>query len=485
MHLQEQQQQQQHQQHHQVLGNLQQQHQMQQQQVLENLQHLQAELLQPQLHPGPPSQGQAGELLTIQTSFPQQPPSHTSPPQQLFQSPQPRAETPSPQDALLHSTLTVLTGGGLSSEERSPCPALFLSPNPLSSAGLSAPGGEQQLAFLSSMDTSAAVAPPRGVFQGRAQLSPMGQQHGTPMDQQQSPQQTQQLAQQGSLFQGSALAPPQQTGLLLCAAALPSALLFSQGQGGRNTLPQDPSSLLFSQPGVEGGPQPDPAEPMSFQEQSSSGAHPGSGEAPPRQALFQEQQPMQVGSGTGGGAAGGQQVELFLPQGSLSGLQGAMGSQELGAQTQAPASTTIFVVQGGVGMVGLQTASSAPSQGPPEQLFQTGVSGNMAAQGQPNLFVFGIQNDSSQLLSASSAALSSPGQQQNPAHLLAQTASPMDTNLHSTMQTALQSSVQTPMQTGLQATLEGSLATPMQTQSLTESQTMEKIQDLLESLQDQ
>lgn len=514
MQLQEQQQ-------HQVLGSLQQQHQIQQQsqalgnlqqqqqQVLENLQqHLQSELLQPQLPPAQP----AGELLTIQTSFPQQPPSHTSPPQQLFQSPRSQSENHSPQQqiqaTLLQNTLTVLTGGGLNPEQQSAGSTLFLSPSALST-GLSAPqdGQQSQLAFLSSMETS--VGAPQTVFQNQAQLASM-EQLSTPMDQQQSSPHQQALAPQNSMFQTlpstsqrNTLSQPQQAGLLLCTAALnPQTLLFSaQSQGCTAPRPQDPSPLMFSQPMV-GPPQPDPAEPMSFQEQSSTGGHPASRNAPP-EALFQEQQPMQVGPSSSN-TPGSQQVKLFLPQASLSGLTGTMEAQDMGAPAPAGPATAIFVVQGS--MVELQAASSTPGQRPPEQLFQTDMT-----TGQPNLFVFGLQNDSSQLLGSTGPSLSAQNQPilDQP---LTQTATPMQTNLHNTMQTsmlasmesnlqtnlqtAMQTHAQTPMQTSIQATLESSLSNPMQSNlqtsmsnpmqtSMTACQTMEKIEDLLESLQDQ
>lgn len=74
-----------------------------------------------------------------------------------------------------------------------------------------------------------------------------------------------------------------------------------------------------------------------------------------------------------------------MPQTSLSGLQSSMGSRELNNHAPSPG-TTIFVVQGSVGVV------PNPGQQPPEQLFQTTVGGNVAQQGQANLFVFGIQN---------------------------------------------------------------------------------------------
>uniref|UniRef100_A0A4W5M469 Nuclear factor of activated T-cells 5 n=1 Tax=Hucho hucho TaxID=62062 RepID=A0A4W5M469_9TELE len=527
----------------QALGNLQQ-HQLHQQQLQ---QQLQAEFLQPQIHSSSQPQQQpvsllqqTGELLTIQTSsFPQEPPSHSSPPQQLFQSPRPLSETSSPQHqaALLQNTLTVLTSGSLSQEQQATESTLFLSPNTLSNQG-----SQQQLAFLSSMETSACEPQTMSMFQAQ-------QQQSTPMDQQQSPQQaqlqqTQQLpmAQQSSLFQTSTLPPsqhpqPQPTGLLLCTAslkpqALPPALLFStQAQdpsmGSNSTpCPQDtPASLLFSQPNMVGVrvevAQTDPVEPMLFQDQSSSVGGTPASRNPPPQGLFQGQQPMQVGSSSVSGPPS-QQVELFLPQGSLSGLQGSMATQELG--NQAAAGATIFVMQSGLGVVGLQSTTSSPGKRPPEQLFQTGVSGNVGQPGgQPNLFVFSLQNDSSQLMTSSGPTMSAQSQPQNhnslqASHIqplmdpnMAQTATPMQTNLQTPMQTglqnamssldnALQANLQTPMQTNIQTAMQTNiqttiettpmqtnLQTPMQTnlQTPITSQNMEKIEHLLESRQEQ
>uniref|UniRef100_A0A672G684 Nuclear factor of activated T-cells 5 n=1 Tax=Salarias fasciatus TaxID=181472 RepID=A0A672G684_SALFA len=514
------QQQQQQQQQNQALSNLQQQQQLQEQQVLENLeQQLQAELLQPQIHTSSPVQQpvsllqQAGELLTIQTSFPTQPPSHTSPPQQLFQSPRPLAETQGSQQ-LLQNTLTVLTGGSLSSEQPSAGSTLYLSPNPQPPQQQ-----QQQLAFISSMDTSANQPQPVSMFQNQpqGQLSQL-QPQSTPMEQQQSPQQSQQqaaqlpLGQQGSLFQNiptqsnpvpqSQLSQPQQTGLLLCTTdlnpqAIPPAILFS-------TQAQGPAPMGGISVGI---PQPDAAEPMSFQDQSLSGGNSASAEGQ-QQSLFQEQQPMQVGPSPSRGPSS-QPVELFLPQTTLSTLQGNMGSQELSSRAPAPG-TTIFVVQGSVGVV------ARAGQQPPEQLFQTSVGGNVAPQGQANLFVFGIQNDSSQLLSSSGPV---QNQTQNSSHMqplldqpMAQGASSipasMHNNLQNTLQARMQSSLENAMQTnaqpdlqpGLQASLETSLPTPMQTSLQTQMQTslqnqlqasisasssMDKIEDILESLQKQ
>lgn len=388
------------QQQNQALSNLQQQQQLQEQ-VLENLQQqLQVELLQPQMHSSSQQQPvsllqQAGELLTIQTSFPTQPPSHTSPPQQLFQSPRSLAESQGSQQqvqaALLQNTLTVLASGGLASEQQSAGSTLYLSPNPQPQQQQ-----QQQLAFISSLETSN-QAQPVAIFQNQpqAQLSQM-QQQSTPMEQQQSPQQNAQqpqlpMGQQSTMFQAipnhlqvanpgsqSQLPQPQQTGLLLCTAeltpqAIPQAILFS-------TQTQGPSPAGGINVGI---PQPEPAEPMSFQDQSSSHNNPASTENQ-QQNLFQDQQPMQVGPASSS-IPNSQPVELFLPQTSLTGLQNNIDSQEMNSQPAAPG-TTIFVVQGGVGVV------ASPGQQPSDQLFQTSVGGNVAPPGQANLFVFSIQN---------------------------------------------------------------------------------------------
>lgn len=389
------------QQQNQALSNLQQQQQLQEQ-VLENLQQqLQAELLQPQMHSSSQVQQpvsllqQAGELLTIQTSFPTQPPSHTSPPQQLFQSPRSLAESQGSQQqvqaALLQNTLTVLASGSLASEQQSAGSTLYLSPNPQPQQQQ-----QQQLAFISSIETSNQPQPV-AIFQNQpqAQLSQM-QQQSTPMEQQQSPQPSSQqpqlpMGQQSTLFQSipnhlqvanpgsqSQLSQPQQTGLLLCTTelnpqAIPQAILFS-------TQTQGPSAAGGINVGI---PQPEPAEPMSFQDQSSSHNNPASTENQ-QQNLFQDQQPMQVGPGSSS-IPNSQPVELFLPQTSLTGLQNNLDSQEMNSQPAAPG-TTIFVVQRGVGVV------ASPGQQPSDQLFQTNVGGNVAPQGQANLFVFSIQN---------------------------------------------------------------------------------------------
>lgn len=128
--------------------------------------------------------------------------------------------------------------------------------------------------------------------------------------------------------------------------------------------------------------------------------------------------------------------------------------------------------------------------------------------------------DSPQLLSSSGSTLPAQSQPQNSSHMqplldqpMAQTASPMPATMHSslqnTLQAQMQSSLENAMQTSLQnamqantqslqATIETSLPTPMQTNlqtqiesslqnqlqaSISASSNMDKIEDLLESLQ--
>lgn len=89
-----------------------------------------------------------------------------------------------------------------------------------------------------------------------------------------------------------------------------------------------------------------------------------------------------------GGSSAGQQeppVGLFMPQASMSSLQGGLAAQEL-------AQSHLFGSQNGV--ANLQTSTSSPVQ-QPGTLFQTGVGGSISQASQPQqsgLFLFGIQN---------------------------------------------------------------------------------------------
>ncbi|KAF7662066.1 hypothetical protein LDENG_00247380 [Lucifuga dentata] len=426
---------------------------------------------------------QANELLSIQTNFLQQTPSHPSPP--MFHNPGSLAETQDSQGALFHTqkashtqeqvqatlyqnTMTVLSGTSLSPEQQPANPSLFLPQTSLQSqittSNTQQQQQQQQLAFLSALQTPAPE--PQSVFQAQTQLPSIQQR--TPMEQQQpsQPQPHTQPAQQASLFQNmsphpstNTLSPSQQqqqqAGLLFHSSPLstpdqPSGLLFSsQGQMPpltSNSLvsqePQNPS-LLFSQASMVTVSQQDHSEPMAL----------GNSPEPRQQVLFQQQQPMQLGSTSNNHQE--QPVGLFMPQPNMASLQGGIAAQEL---TQ----TAMFAPQNSV--TNLQTTTSSPVQ-QPGTLFQTAVSGTInqpSRPQQPGLFLFGIQNDCGQLMNAPGAtlsdqiiAISQSGQNQR------------ESDAH------------------IQSLLSQSLSQAGTVQnSMTACQNMEKIDDLLVSLQE-
>ncbi|CDQ62373.1 unnamed protein product [Oncorhynchus mykiss] len=415
---------------------------------------------------------QANDLLSIQTNFLHQTPSHPSPP--LFHNPSPLAEAQDPQGVLFHTqkasptqeqvqatlfqnTLTVLSRTSLSPEQPPSAANLFL-PQSALSGQLSASGSQQQqLAFLSALQTSAPE--PQSVFQAQTQLSPI--QQGTPMEQQQPSQP--QPPQQNSMFQNISPHPPantlsqtqqQQAGLLFCSKHLstpeqPPSLLFS-GQGQMPPMsssslnsqePQNPS-MLFSQASMVTVSQQESSEPMAFQDQSQVVGNPSE---PRHHGLFQEQQPMQLITSSNNGPE--QPVSLFMPQSNISALQGCMAAQEL-------PQTGIFSTQNGV--AGLQTTTSSPVQ-QPGSLFQTAVSGSLnqpSEAQQPGLFLFGIQNECGQLIT-------SPG-------------------------TTLSDQIIAISQSGQnQRESEAQIQSLLNQSIMTASQNMEKIDDLLVSLQEQ
>ncbi|KAJ7986102.1 hypothetical protein DPEC_G00347320 [Dallia pectoralis] len=459
---------------------------------------------------------QANELLSIQTNFLQQTPAHPSPP--LFHSSSPLAEVQDSQGPLFHTqkpppsqeqvqalfqnSLTVLSATGLSPDQPPSAANLFLPQNALpgqpSETG-SQQQQQQQMAFLSALQTSAPE--PQSVFQAQAHLSPI--QQGAPMDRQQPSQAQPHTPQQNAMFQSISTHPPantlsqshqQQAGLLFCSNPLSSpqqspsllfssnplsspqqspSLLFSSnplsspqqspsllfsGQGQMPPMssslnsqePQSPS-MLFSQANMVTVSQQEPSEPMAFQDQSQVV---GNASEPRQQALFQEQQPMQLVSSSNTGPE--QPVSLFMPQSNMASLQGGMAAQEL-------QQTGLFNNQKGV--VGLQTTSSSPVQ-QPGSLFQTTISGNLnqtSQAQQPGLFLFGIQNECDQMINSPGTSLSD--------QIIA---------ISQSGQNQRESEAQ------IQSLLSRSMSESVSMQnSMTTSQNMEKIDDLLVSLQGQ
>ncbi|XP_016342016.1 nuclear factor of activated T-cells 5-like isoform X1 [Sinocyclocheilus anshuiensis] len=502
-------------QHQKVLDNLQQQQQhqknletLQHQEVLENLkQQLQSELLQTQIPMqctpsfaseqqsstqtntlSQPSEGflqnptqeqlqqqaalfqQTGGLLTIQTSsFLQQPSSQPSPPQPLFQSHNPLTETqdsqtvlfgttksPQVQATLFPGTMTMLTSTNLPTDQQGPPASLFIAQSVLPSQ-LSSDNNQnqqqQQITFLTPMQTSGTEAQTVSLFQGQAQLS-------TPMEQQQSPQQQQMATpQQAPLFPNIATISPNQaqqqtqTGILFCTTTinphdLPQALLFSgqnQASLGSDRLPENifqeqqpmqvvPSSenvavnnpsnqpttsaaqptpnpsIIFPQPSVVSVAQQDSTEPMSFQDQSTIVSDSSASMSSTRTELFQDQQPMQVVSSattvTPVSPTDQHSVNIFLPQSAISVLQGGVSAQELPPTATA---ATIFSGQSGVAVGGLQNTTSSTPQQPPSQLFQTAIGGTLSQPGQPGqagLYLFEIPSECGPLMNSPDSSLS-------------------------------------------------------------------------------
>ncbi|XP_016359106.1 nuclear factor of activated T-cells 5a isoform X2 [Sinocyclocheilus anshuiensis] len=499
-------------QHQKVLDNLQQQQQhqknletLQHQEVIESLkQQLQSELLQTHIPmqctpsfsneqqsstqtntlaqppegflQNPPQQQQTtlfqqtGGLMSIQTSsFLQQPSSQPSPPQPLFQSHNPLTETQDSQTVLFGTTkstqvqatlfpgtMTMLTSTNLPTDQQAPSASLFIAqsvlPGQLSSDN-NPNQQQQQIAFLTPMQTSGTEAQTVSLFQGQAQLS-------TPMEQQQSPQQQQMTTpQQAPLFPNIATIspnqtqPPTQTGILFCTTTinphdLPQALLFSgqnQASLASDRLPENifqeqqpmqvvPSSenitvnnpsnqptasaaqptpnppIIFPQASVVSVSQQDSAEPMSFQDQSAVVSDSSASMPSTRTELFQDQQPMQVvpsaTSVTPVSPTDQPSVNIFLPQSAISALQGSVSAQELPTTATA---ATIFSGQSGVAVGGLQNTTSSAPQQPPSQLFQTAIGGTLSQPGQPGqagLFLFEIPSECGPLMNSPGPSLS-------------------------------------------------------------------------------
>uniref|UniRef100_A0A673IMD5 Nuclear factor of activated T-cells 5 n=1 Tax=Sinocyclocheilus rhinocerous TaxID=307959 RepID=A0A673IMD5_9TELE len=413
---------------------------------------------------------QTGGLMTIQTSsFLQQPSSQPSPPQPLFQSHNPLTETqdsqtvlfgttksPQVQATLFPGTMTMLTSTNLPTDQQAPSASLFIAqsvlPGQLSSDN-NPNQQQQQIAFLTPMQTSGTEAQTVSLFQGQAQLS-------TPMEQQQSPQQQQMATpQQAPLFPNIATIspnqtqPPTQTGILFCTTTinphdLPQALLFSgqnQASLASDRLPENifqeqqpmqvvPSSenitvnnpsnqpttsaaqptpnppILFPQASVVSVAQQDSAEPMSFQDQSTVVSDSSASMPSTRTELFQDQQPMQVvpsaTSVTPVSPTDQPSVNIFLPQSAISALQGGVSAQELPTTATA---ATIFSGQSGVAVGGLQNTTSSAPQQPPSQLFQTAIGGTLSQPGQPGqagLFLFEIPSECGPLMNSPGPSLS-------------------------------------------------------------------------------
>ncbi|XP_060796813.1 nuclear factor of activated T-cells 5 isoform X2 [Neoarius graeffei] len=413
---------------------------------------------------------QAKDLISIQSGFLQQATSHSSSP--LFHTSNTLAEAQSPQEALFHTqksspiqeqvqasifqnTMNVLDGSNMTAEPQHSATSMFLSQNALPGQLAGNNNQSQQLAFLNSMQTSGLE--PQSVFQATSQLSSI--QQSTPMEQQ-SQQQASQTS-SGSLFQSIQQSPnnKHQAGMLyntlspgMSPEQSPSSLIFTSQppMPSMNTTSlispeQQNPSLSYPQNSLIAVRQEVPSEPMSFQDQSTVvDNHSAS-----KQQLFQDQQPMQLAQSSGTGSQ--PSVNLFIAQSDMPRMPHA---------SQHAPQEVLFAAQSNV--AGLQTTTSSPVQ-QPGSLFQTTVNGSLSQPNQnqrPNLFLYEIQNECGQMMNSQGSTIS------NQIIAISQNQRETEGAICSLLNSSMSKS--------------GNVQNP-----LTTSQNMEKIDDLLVSLQEQ
>ncbi|KFP35471.1 Nuclear factor of activated T-cells 5, partial [Chlamydotis macqueenii] len=165
-------------------------------------------------------------------------------------------------------------------------------------------------------------------------------------------------------------------------------------------------------------------QPMQFQSQStvSSLQNPGSNQAEAQQpGIFHNSPQIQLVQGSPNSQE--QQVTLFISSASMSALQNTMSQQEL---QQSPMYSSQNSMAGMQGTAGRQGTASPPQQ--PAALFHNAAGGAInqlqnspaSSQQTSGIFLFGIQNNCGQLLTSGPAtlpdelmAMSQPGQPQS------------------------------------------------------------------------
>ncbi|KAG2469778.1 SYK ligase, partial [Polypterus senegalus] len=393
-----------------------------------------------------------GDILSIQTSFLKQPPSNPSTPQ-LCHSQNPMDETQDPQANMFHNQmhsptqeqvqaalfqapLTVLTGSSLQADQQQQqqqsTSSLFLSSNSVTSlpTGQLALESKQQsqLSFLSSLQNSGPPEQSSGPGDWNT-ISHMQQNSSLEQQQPQQPPeegmfQTISPTSGSSLSQsqqGSHFKPPhslvsnqeseshqQQTGVLFRSNSLTSQkecqnLLFSgqsqlQSLGNTHSVQETQNqSMYLAQGGMVTVSHQEQPQPMLFENQSSLSSGVTQNEQL-QQGLFHTSQSIQLVQGPN--SASEQTVSLFMQQASMSRLQGSISQPDL-------PQTDIFNTQNSV--ASLQSNSSSPIQ-QPGTLFQTAATGSInqhsLSQQTSGLFIFGIQNDSGQMINTEGTTLS-------------------------------------------------------------------------------
>nr|XP_014353144.1 PREDICTED: nuclear factor of activated T-cells 5 isoform X1 [Latimeria chalumnae] len=295
--------------------------------------------------------------------------------------------------------------------------------------------------------------------QMQQQQQQMQQQQQLQLQQQQLQQQQQQLQQQQNLLFGSQNTISTMGGNVT-SSEQPQNILFNPSPPlatSMTTQEQQNSSLFHPQPNMIPINQEQPQS-LQFQSQTTVGSLQNAGSPQTEQqpsAMYHSPPQMQLVQNPGSSSE--QQVALFMTTAAMSALQKSINQQEL----QQP---SMFNTPSNV--AGLQGNTSSPS--PPQQsgLFHASAGGTInqlqnpppPAQQTSGMFLFGIQNDCGELITSGSSSLSD--------QLI-----------------AISEAGQT--QSEVQNTVSSLLSQQMPDSQLTSNQNMEKINDLLVSLQNQ
>uniref|UniRef100_A0A8C8VJC7 Nuclear factor of activated T-cells 5 n=1 Tax=Pelusios castaneus TaxID=367368 RepID=A0A8C8VJC7_9SAUR len=350
------------------------------------------------------------------------------------------------QPSMFHSqnTMGVLQGSSVPQDQQST--NIFLSPNSMNSPVTQ----EEQMSFFTTQSSisplqTATNTEQQSSFQQQAQM-PHIQNPMIPQDQPQA-QPTQQglfqpqvslgslqsspmaQSQQGTIFQSqhSIVAiqstPPaqeqQQQNMMFSTqntmntiASQEQTMIFNPNQNSITNQEQQNQSLFHTQSNM--APMNQDQQPMQFQSQTvTTLQNPGSNQTEPQQpAMFHNSPQIQLVQGSPGSQE--QQVTLYISSASMSALQNSMSQQELQQSPIYPSQNNMAGIQG----------TASPAQQQPSLFHNTAGSAINQLQNSPassqqtsGIFLFGIQNNCGQLLTSGSStlpdqlmALSQPGQ---------------------------------------------------------------------------
>ncbi|MXQ83483.1 hypothetical protein E5288_WYG014537 [Bos mutus] len=358
----------------------------------------------------------------------------------IFHSPSPivhsqtsTASSEQMQPPMFHSqnTMAVLQGSSVPQDQQSA--NIFLSQSPMNNLQTNTVAQEEQISFFAAQNSisplqSTSNTEQQAAFQQQAPISHIQ----TPMLSQEQAQPSQQglfqpqvslgslppnpmpQNQQGTIFQSqhsiNAMAP------MASQKQPPPNMIFNPSQNPVANQEQQNQSIFHQQNNM--APMNQEQQPMQFQNQTtvSSLQNPGPAQSESSQtSLFHSSPQIQLVQGSPSSQE--QQVTLFLSPASMSALQTSMNQQDM---QQSP----LYSPQNN--MPGIQGATSSPQ--PQATLFHNTTGGTMnqlqnspgSSQQTSGMFLFGIQNNCSQLLTSGPAtlpdqlmAISPPGQPQN------------------------------------------------------------------------